>query len=169
MAETLVKRSEKLPFYGVPGASGGEATFTRMKFFDEVSQSKNPTEYSRQYIDMEIEETDVVGYAPSISYSFDDHTNNAVLEDIKTITDDELVGDATVREIVIVDLTKQGKTAGAFVARKRSWAIIPDSEGDDMESYGYSGSMKAKTAVIKGEATSTDGWQTLTFAEDTEE
>ena len=55
--------------------------FTRMKGFTELSGSKNPTEYSRQYVDEIFESTDVTGYSPSWSFAFDDYTEDAVLEE----------------------------------------------------------------------------------------
>ena len=61
----LKKRSDIVAFYGI------EDTFHRMRGFTEGSISKNPKEYSRQYIDEDGEQTDVVGYSPSMSYAFD--------------------------------------------------------------------------------------------------
>ena len=36
-----------------------------------MTNNKNPKEYARQYVDSPSEDTDVVGYSPSIDYSFD--------------------------------------------------------------------------------------------------
>ena len=59
---TLVPRSQKVLFYGVPAASGDTTTYHRMKGFTDVSTSKNAKEYTRQYVDELFEQTDVTGY-----------------------------------------------------------------------------------------------------------
>lgn len=71
-----------------------------------MSDGKNSTEYSRQYVDEESERSDVVGYAPSMDYEFDLHTNDAVLKRLATITDDELLGSDAQVNIVMVDLLR---------------------------------------------------------------
>lgn len=157
----IVKRHEKLAFYGVPTTSGSDTTYTyhRMKGFDSLSTSKNPKEYSRQYIDEEFEQTDIVGYSPSISFGFDEFKDNAVHKDIKDIFDGEKTGESAVRPIVMVDMTGTTKTA-----IKRDFAVVADSEGDGTDAYKYSGTFRAKGDRESGTATSTDDWQTLTFA-----
>ena len=66
MARTLVKRSDKVSFLGC--INKGSETFNRMRGFTSLSGSKNPSEYSRQYVDEEFETTDVTGYSPSIDF-----------------------------------------------------------------------------------------------------
>ena len=39
--------------------------------FTDLSESKNPTEYSRKYIHEQSERTDVTGFAPAMAYSMD--------------------------------------------------------------------------------------------------
>ena len=163
MAETLVKRSQKVAFYGVPGDSS--TTYHRMTGFTEMSKSANPIEYTRQYVDEEHERNDVVGYSPEYSYAFDQFTENAVHTDIVAITDGELTGTDAVREIIIVDMTKKGTPENSFAAVKREFSVIPDSEGDTTEAYTYSGSLKVVGGRISGTATSADGWKTITFTE----
>lgn len=97
----LVQRSKKVAFYKV------DDKYERMTGFTSMSKSSNPKEYSRQYVDEDGEVTDVTGYSPSIDYAFDQYENNAVHDDIVAITEDELMGSDAVREIVIVDFTKQ--------------------------------------------------------------
>lgn len=164
----LVKRHQKVAYYGVPAAGDtGTATFTRMQKFTSLSTAKNAKEYSRQYVDEAFEVSDVTGYSPAMSYAFDQHKGNAVHDDIVKITDDELTGDDAVREIVLVDLTVS-ETGGKFAARKRSFAVIPDSEGDSTDAYTYSGTFKTKGESIKGTATIDKDTGTLTFAPATE-
>ena len=69
----LVQRSQRVAFMDV--GAGGSAEYTRMTGFTALTNGKNPKEYSRQYVDENTERSDVVGYSPSIEYSFDRHTN----------------------------------------------------------------------------------------------
>ena len=57
----LVKRSDKVAFLGCLDDLGVTPTFNRMRGFTTLSQSKNPAEYSRRYIDEDQEQTDVSG------------------------------------------------------------------------------------------------------------
>lgn len=157
----IVKRFKKLAFYGVPSDSGNTVTYTRMKGFDTISTAKNPKEYSRQYIDEEFEQTDVVGYTPTVSFGFDQFTDNAVHTDIVSIFDSEKTGGDAVRSIIMVD------TANGGAAVKRDFAVVAQSEGDKTDAYTYSGEFRAKGEKEFGTATSTDGWQTVTFSKDT--
>ena len=52
------------------------------------------------------------------------------------------------------------------VAYKREYTVIPSSEGDNINVYTYSGTLKVKGEKVKGTATSSDDWQTVTFSED---
>ena len=153
----IVERHRILAFYGIPG-TGSTVTYRRMEKFTQFAHSKNPIEYSRQYVDEPFQQTDVVGYNPSISYAFDKHRNNPVLEDIVDITNNEKLGDDAVRTIIIVD-TDNGE------AYKRDYAVIPNSEGDNINVYTYSGTFKCKGELIKGTAATTDDYQTITFTE----
>ena len=163
MEGTLVKRSDKVAFYGVPG-EGGDFVYHRLKGFTEISTSKNPKEYSRQYIDEAFETSDVTGFSPSISYAFDQFVGNAAQEDLVKICDEELLGSNAVRPIIMVDITKTADNA-----IMRDFAVIPDSEGGSTDAYTYSGSFKAHGGKVHGTATSEDDWQTITFAGGTAE
>ncbi len=161
-----VKRRHKmLAFYGVETTDTTQTppvtttTFHRMRFFTQFSQNKNPQEYARKYVDEENQRTDVVGYAPSISYAFDRSDTDPVLADIVAITDSEAVGAAAVRTLILVD-TETGK------AIRRDYAVIPSSEGDDANTYTHAGDFKANGEKIPGTAATTDGWSTCTFEEE---
>ena len=169
----LKGREIKKAFYGVPSADG-EVTFTRMKYFTDLSISKNPIEYSRRYVDEKTERSDVVGYAPSISYSFDEYSDDLVLADIVSISDGEMVGTDTHRDIILVDFSKE--VSGGYSAVKRTFSIIPDSEGDSTDAYTYSGNLKSVGEIVKGVAkiaTPADATPekvlTITFTEDSTE
>lgn len=160
--DKIAKRSDKIAFYGI--VNGENVEYKRMRGFTELSINKNPVEYSRRYIDEKTERNDVVGYAPSISYSFDKFSDDAVHNDIITVADDELIGADAVRSIILVDLTAENADGG-YPAVSRSWSVIPDSEGNDTDAYTYSGTLKANGDIIKGTAASSDDWMSCTFTE----
>ncbi len=153
----IIKRCKKLAFYGVPSENDGY-TYHRMKGFDEITTVKNPKEYTRQYIDEEFEQTDVVGYTPSITFGFDRFADDPVHTDLMGIFDGELVGADAVRPIVMVDLA-DGKNSAIL----RDFAVIAENEGNGMEAYKYSGSFRVKGEKTFGTAVSHDDWQTCTF------
>lgn len=167
----LIKRSDKKMFYGIPGTAG-DATFNRMHYFTELSTSKNPAEYSRQYVDEAMERTDVTGYSPSISFSFDDYAGDSVLEDIVSIINEKKLGTDAQRDLILVDFSKE--VDGGYYAVKRTFAVIADSEGGDAEAYTYSGNFKVTGAPITGIAKistpadgDSDSVETITFEEET--
>ena len=157
IGSAIKKRSDVVAFYGIG------AVFHRMRGFTEGAISKNPKEYTRQYIDEDSEQTDVVGYSPSMTYNFDSYAGNQVHEDIAKISDDELVGLAAVRPILVVDFTKSGTAEGSYMAKLREYAVIPNSEGNGTDAYTYSGTLRSKSAKEDVEVTSTDGFMTATI------
>ena len=165
----MIKRSDKKAFYGIPGEGGN--TFTRMRYFSDLSTSKNPGEYTRQYVDEPTERTDVVKYSPSMSFSFDDHKEDAVLKDIIEIIDNEKLGVEAQRELVQVDFTSP--LGAGFKAVKRTFSVVVDSEGSGTDAYVYSGTFKAVGTATHGVATiatpvngDSDTVETITFSED---
>ncbi len=159
----IVKRSDKLAFFGVKEA-GGATIYYRMKGFSEISTKKNPLEYSRQYVDEEFEQSDVVGYSPSISYAFDQFLDDPVHKDLVSIAENELLGDSAVRSILMVDLSQADET-GSCPAVKRDFSVILDTEGNSMDAYTYSGTMKVKGEKVFGHAVSTDEWESCSFTQ----
>lgn len=155
MSEVLVKRSDKLAFYGVPAAGTGTITYHRMRGFTDSSVSKNAKEYNRQYVDEDSERSDVTGFSPAIAYEFDQYLDNPVHDDIVALTDNETLGTAAVRSIIIVDLTDSTTTGEVttYAARKRDYTVIPDSEGGSLDAYTYSGNLKSNGPVAKGTVT----------------
>lgn len=155
----IVERHRILAFMGVPKPDGGY-TYHRMRKFTQFSHSKNPIEYSRQYVDEPFQQTDVVGFSPSYAYAFDKHTDLAVQNDIIKITDDELLGEDAVRPIVIVNTSDSNA-----VCYKRDYSIIPNSEGDNINVYTYSGNMKAHGDKVEVAVETTDDYETITVVE----
>lgn len=161
MSRKLVKRSDKVSFFG--NMNGGTETFNRMRGFTTMSGSKNPSEYSRQYVDEEFETTDVTGYSPSIKFGFDQYTDDAVHTELVEILDGEKTGTDARRNIVTVDFSQPGETSGTYKAVKREYAIIGDADGDSMDAYTYSGTFRATGKRIEGTATITDNGAVATF------
>ena len=91
MANKIKKRSDKIAFYGV--TENNVTTYYRMKGFTDFTVNKNPAEYSRKYVDESFEQSDVVGYSPSVSFALDVIKGNKVAEDIENISVKESVGE----------------------------------------------------------------------------
>ena len=163
MSEKLITRAERLSFLDCGTSSAAE--FKRMTGFTAITSGKNAKEYSRQYVDMATESSDVVGYAAAVEYSFDRHVGNPVHEKIAAVSDDELLGSESHVDIVTVDLFTEGDSK---VARKRTYSIVPDTDGDGTDALIYSGNFKAVSEIVKGTATSADSWKTCTFVEPAE-
>ena len=156
----MVQRHQRIAFMNT-GTSEAPA-FTRMKKFTNMTSNKNPKEYGRQYVDELSEDTDVVGYSPSIEYTFDRHTNTPVHDKIAKIHDGELVGNDALVEILVVDLFT-ADASGKCEARKRTYAVIPSADGDGTDALVYSGSFKCKSAIEVGKATLDATEQIATF------
>ena len=163
----LTSRAKIVAFYGITTNTDDSPTTTyhRMQGFTSLTTTKNPKEYTRQYVDEEFEQTDVVGYSPSIAYTFDRYDGNAVHEDIARITNGELTGNDALVEILVVDTTDT-QSGGGCTAVKRTYAVIPDSEGDSMDAYTYSGNFRVKGDRVTGTATVSSDGLTATFTED---
>ena len=159
MSRKLVKRSDKVSFFGNMGT--GTETFNRMRGFTTLSGSKNPSEYSRQYVDEEFETTDVTGYSPSIEFGFDQYTDDLVHEELVEILDGEKTGTDARRNIVTVDFSQPDN--GGYKATKREYAIIGDADGDSMDAYTYSGTFRATGKRIEGTATMNSDSSVATF------
>ena len=65
-------------------------------------------------------------------------------------------------DIVTVDLFTEDDE-GRSKAIKRTYAVIPDSDGDGTDALIYSGNFKAVSGIEEGYATSDDGWKTITY------
>ena len=146
--EQLVKRSGKVAFMDV--STTAIPNFLRMTKFTDISKSKNPTEYSRTYVDEDGEVTDVTGYSEEISYAFDLYKGNLVHQKIVEITDDEKTGDGALVKILIIDFsTPKGN---GYKARLRTYTTVPDTEGDSTDAYTYSGTFRKNSGMTIGTA-----------------
>lgn len=158
----LVKRSDKVSFLGC--LADDTETFNRMRGFTTLSGSKNPTEYSRRYVDEEFETTDVTGYSPSLDFGFDQYIGDPVHEEMVEILDEEKLGTEARRNIVTVDFSQEAGE-GSYKAVKREYAIIGDAEGDSMDAYTYSGTFRATGKRVVGTATVDETGAVATFVE----
>ena len=141
----IVGRHQRLAFMDTD-TTGSAPKYERMTNFTNMTNSKNPKEYSRHYVDKETDDNDVVGYSPATEYSFDRHTNTPVHEKIAKIHDGELTGSDALVDILSVDLF-DGNEAEGYVARKRTYAVVPDADGDGTDALIYTGSFKSKSDV----------------------
>lgn len=153
----MISRSKKVMYLDT-----GTDKFERMKGFTSMAITRNPKEYTRQYVDEEFEVTDITGISTSIDYNFDQIKENAVHDKLIEIIEEERVGAEAVVSLLAVDFTQAGVT-GEFVAVKREYTVIPGSEGDSLDAYTYGGTFRVKSERVVGEATTTDEWKTCTF------
>lgn len=135
--------------------------------FTSFSESKNPKEYSRQYVHEKSERSDVVGFAPSIAYSADMHSGDPCVERVAKAHDEEQIGNDAHVDIVAVNMWEKGSTDSTYVAYKRTYSIIPDTKGDGTEALIYSGNLKAVGEATKGTCTIDAEGTTATFTADT--
>lgn len=171
-AEKLIMRSDRKMFMGVKG-TGSTETIYRMKGFTTLSESKNPTEYTRKYVDELFETTDVTGINSSYDFTFDLISPNAVLTDIASIIDDEKIGDDAVRTFYCVDFHKPVSGGSGYECVKREFSIIGGTVGDGTDALTYSGTLKVTSAMTKGTATismpesggTSENVQQITFSE----
>ena len=119
--------------------SGLDAAFQLIgEGFTTFPEAKNPKEYTRKYVNYKTEKTDVIGYSPSIGYSCDVITNEPVVNEIVDITDNELIGSDTHREVVSVNCWEE----------KERYFKTSDSAIDSSKTY-YTKSGDNYTAVAE--------------------
>lgn len=157
--EQLVKRSRKVAFMNV--STTAIANFLRMTKFTEISKSKNPTEYSRTYVDEDGEVTDVTGYSEEISYNFDQHVGNLVHKKLADIADDEKTGADALVDILQIDLTEP--MGDGYKSRLRTYSTVPDADGDSTDAYTYSGAFRKNSNMTIGVGKLSSDGKTATF------
>ena len=64
-------------------------------------------------------------------------------------------------DIVIVDLFTEAN--GKHEARKRTYAVVPDADGDGTDALIYSGTLKAKSEIEEGTAVLSEDGKTVTY------
>lgn len=166
----LVLRANRKMFMGV---GTDPQTYNRLTGFTDLTESKNPIEYTRKYVDEKFETTDTTGMSSSWSYSFDLETPNEVLQDLAKINDDEIIGSGANREFINVHFDEEAE--GGYVAYKRVFTVVPNGSGSGTDAYVYTGTLRANGELIKGVATietpvsgDTENVQTISFTADDE-
>lgn len=157
-AAALVGRSKRVSFMDV-GTSGTE-NLVRMQGFTSMNEQKSPMEYSRKYVDEDMQRSDVSGYATGHAFSFDRYSPYSVHQKLAEIVDGEKLGSDTHVTIVTVDLFSDGESKEA---RRRTYSVVPDTVGDGTDALIYSGTFKAVSNAEVGTATSADGWMTAIY------
>lgn len=157
MANDLVMRYQYASYLGIVTTSGtGQSATTTTTYyligegFTSFPESKNPQEYTRKYINYKTEKTDVIGYSPSIEYSADVISDDPVVQEIVKITDTELVGTDTHRDVVSVNLWEPTETENVYKAYKRTFAIIPNQKGEGTDALIYTGSFRSVSDLVEG-------------------
>ena len=143
----LVRRNQWASFMNT-GTSEQETYSLMGDGFTQLAESKNPKEYSRQYVNMATEATDVVGYAPAIAYTVDVYSGDPCIKKIMEITDNEYVGSDA--QVSIVNVNLWTGTEGSREATRRKYAVIPDGKGDGTDALVLTGNFKAVGDQEKG-------------------
>ena len=118
--------------------------------FTEFTENKNPREYSRQYIHESAERTDLVGFAPSVTYAFDVFDADEVQAALMEIMLSEATGDAASVTVVTAFLHKScGENRVEAV--RRDYTVCPAKLGAGTEALICSGTLKARGEACRGE------------------
>ena len=157
----IITRAQRVAFMNT-NKEEGTPKFERMTGFTTMTTSKEPKEYARQYVDENTERSDVVGYAPSTEFAYDRHTNTPVHDILSEIHDKERLGNDAHVEIISVDLFAEDEEKKC-PAIKRTYAVVPDADGDGTDAMVYSGTFRAVYGIEEGYATSADGWKTAEY------
>lgn len=162
----VVQRAKKVSYMN----TGTEAApvWTRMRGFTTLNKAKETEEYERQYVDEYGKTVDPISMSEAIEFEFDQYTNDEPQKKIIKIFDDELLGDEANVEILTVDYSPMlgvadgGVMPTTYPGVMRTYAVIPDGEGDGVESYKYTGSFKAKTPISKVKVTAPQNDKSVT-------
>ncbi len=111
--------------------------------FTEFCENKNPREYARQYIHEASERTDLVGFAPSVTYAFDVYQKDPVQEMLFAAAAQEWVGAAANVTVVTAFLHQPAAVSGAYAAVRRTYTVCPAKLGNGTDALVCSGTLKA--------------------------
>ncbi|MBO5649451.1 MAG: hypothetical protein J6S76_06005 [Clostridia bacterium] len=158
---SLITRSAMRSYLSVDGVYNeiGEG-------FTDFTENKNPREYSRRYIHESTERTDLVGFAPSVTYAFDVCDADCVQEHLLKMTMEEEVGADARVTVVTAFLYRPGEREGCVRAIRRAYTVCPARLGSGTEALICSGTMKACAEAEVGEF---DPQARLFYAAGTEE
>ncbi|MBQ7982114.1 MAG: hypothetical protein IJ302_00980 [Clostridia bacterium] len=111
--------------------------------FTDFTENKNPKEYARQYIHEATERTDLVGFAPSVTYAVDVYEADAVQEKLMAMTTEEAVGADAVVTVVTAFLYRAGSAENRVRAIRRRYTVCPARLGTGTDALICSGTLKA--------------------------
>ena len=109
--------------------------------FTDLTQLKEPSEYTRKFINAENTTTDIIRYASEVRYEVDVFSPDPVIKMILGITDAELLSVRT--DVVTVyadDIVAQPSYCSAF---RRRYLIVPENLGEDIDVLRTAGRMIA--------------------------
>lgn len=118
--------------------------------FTDFTENKNPKEYSRQYIHEASERTDLVGFAPSVTYAFDVFDADEVQAALMEMMLSEAVGDAAAVTVVTAFLHRTCGE-GRVEAVRRMYTVCPAKMGSGTEALICSGTLKSRGDAYRGE------------------
>ena len=118
--------------------------------FRKLSQVKEPSEYTRRFVNESTDTTDIIKYNAEIAYEIDVFSDDPCVRRIVHITDGERRGQKARTDIIT--LFTEDVVALPYVckASKRRYAIVPDRIGDDISVLQTSGKMVALDEKIEG-------------------
>lgn len=149
MAEKKLVPRAQWASYMNTGTEGAPVWSRIGEGFSELSETKEAIEYARHYVHENTERRDVVGYAPTIAFRCDMHTGDPVIERVARVHDEELVGAEAQVDILSVNLYEP-HPGGGFTARRRCFAVLPDTKGEGVEALILTGSFAAAGDIVKG-------------------
>ncbi|MBQ2544725.1 MAG: hypothetical protein II557_00410 [Clostridia bacterium] len=145
----IVKRADRQHYMNI-GSAANPVWYQIGEGFTEFAESKNAVSYQRRYIHEVTKRTDVTGYAPVIDYEFEVYTENPVIDRLRRIADEELVGEDAKVDVMTVDLFDEGALPGCYRAYRRQYSVIPDESGKGTDALVYTGTMKGVGDVAAG-------------------
>ena len=111
--------------------------------FTEFTENKNPKEYARQYINEAAERTDLVGFAPSVTFAFDVYAADPVQEKILAAANSEAVGEDAHVTVVTAFLHRAVTGGDGVEAVRRVYTVCPEKLGSGTDALICSGNLKA--------------------------
>lgn len=137
-------------------------SFLKLEGFSKLDFNTGGESYTRKYFSGDAICVDIADTAAEISYTFDRMKNNKVHDEIALISDLGKSGKSCIKEIVLVDFSKENE--GNFEAVKQCFAIKCADKRPENGFLDYSGKMLATGEKSLGYVTLNDD-NSLQFTE----
>ena len=108
--------------------------------FTKLVNNKEPTEYTRKFVNRLTQTTDVIKYQSEIVYEIDVMSRDEVIQRILHLTDGERRRTA-ITDIVTVTTNDVVARPHVCKATRRQYKIVPNSIGDDVQILRVTGKM----------------------------